>query len=60
MLNDFDIHLHCPYENCKGETLANRKVDVVLSIQCSKCKRVYKADLKTCKTEKWKAQKRIG
>ena len=52
------FHLRCPW--CEGsETLADGKGKVTISVQCPKCKHIYKADLDTGKTEKSKAQMRL-
>lgn len=54
-----DIHLSCPW--CGGsEILADRRTKATISVQCAKCKKIYKADLDSLKTEKAKAQKRMG
>lgn len=52
-------HLICPWCG-KGETLADGTAKVTISVQCSKCGRVYTGDLDTMKTEKSTAQKRLG
>ena len=53
-----DIHLICPW--CGGsEVLADHRTKVTISVQCAKCRKIYKADLDTLKTEKSKAQKRL-
>lgn len=53
------IHLICPW--CGGsEILADRRVKVTISVQCAKCRKIYKVDLDSLKTEKSKAQKRMG
>lgn len=63
----FSVHLPCPYLKnngkgyCTGETLAdNMHLPVTISICCSKCGRVYHADLQTGKTYPATAQKRTG
>lgn len=59
-MHDFTIHLKCPYKNCTGETLADGRAKITISVVCSKCKRVYCADLDTLKTFPAKAQRRRG
>lgn len=45
-----DIHLSCPW--CGGsEILADRRTKATISVQCAKCKKIYKADLDSLKTE---------
>ena len=61
MMKEFqmDIHLSCPW--CGGsEILADRRTKATISVQCAKSKKIYKADLDSLKTEKAKAQKRMG
>lgn len=50
MMKEFqmDIHLSCPW--CGGsEILADRRTKATISVQCSKCKKIYKADLDSLK-----------
>ena len=54
-----DIHLSCPW--CGGsEILVDHRIKVTISVQCAKCRKIYKAYLDLLKTEKSKAQKRMG
>lgn len=58
-MNNFTRHLLCPW--CKkGETLADGKAKVTISVQCPKCGRFFLGDLDTLKTEKTKACRRMG
>ena len=54
-----DIHLSCPW--CGGsEVLVDHRTKATISVQCAKCRKIYKAYLDLLKTEKSKAQKRMG
>lgn len=48
----------CPWCG-KGGIMADDKAKVTLSVQCAKCRRIYRVDLDTGKTEKAKAQMRL-
>lgn len=56
---DFRIHLKCPWCE-KGETLADGRAKVTISVLCGRCTRPYIADLDTMKTERAKPQRRQG
>ena len=62
----FTVHLPCPYPksngkgHCTGETLADGRAKVTISVFCSKCNRFYEADLWTMKTYPSHAQRRQG
>lgn len=58
-MQEFKIHLVCPWCR-KGESLADGRAKVQISIQCSKCNNIFIADLDTSKTSKAKPQKRQG
>lgn len=58
-MKNYTIHLVCPYCH-KGETLADGRAKVTLSIMCPKCGGFYTADLDTMKTERAKACRRVG
>lgn len=48
------IHLRCPW--CEGsETLADGKGKVTISVQCPKCKHIYKAGFRYWKDRKVKS-----
>lgn len=57
---NFTIHLLCPYDRCKGETLADGRAKVTISVICPKCGNTYLADLDTMKTYRSKPQRRMG
>lgn len=59
MSRPMNNHLICPWCG-KGETLADGTAKITISVQCSKCGRVYTGDLDTMKTERSTAQKRLG
>lgn len=59
MSRPMNKHLICPWCG-KGETLADGTAKITISVQCSKCGRVYTGDLDTMKTERSAAQKRLG
>lgn len=56
----FSIHLPCPYPHCKGETLADGRAKVTISVVCPKCRNTYIADLDTLKTYPSSPQRRLG
>lgn len=62
----FTVHLPCPYPksngkgHCTGETLADGRAKVTISVCCPKCQSIYEADLWTMKTTPSKAQRRMG
>ena len=61
MLKEFQMNIHLPCPWCGGsEILVDRRAKTTISVQCAKCKKIYKADLDSLKTEKAKAQKRMG
>lgn len=45
----FQYRLACPW-CAKGEVLSNTSEKVIISVQCSRCRRVFWADLHTLKT----------
>ena len=53
---------YCPVVPwCGGsEILVDHRTKVTISVQCAKCRKIYKAYLDLLKTEKSKAQKRMG
>ena len=53
----FPVHLLCPYAPCKGETLADCRAKVLISVVCRKCGRTYVADLDTAITYQSKPQR---
>lgn len=55
----FTRHLVCPWCS-KGEVLANGKAQVTISTQCPRCRRFFRADLDTLKTECAQPQRRLG
>lgn len=55
----FKYHLHCPWCR-KGETLADGRAKVTISVHCEKCNRIYHADLDSMTTERASPQKRLG
>lgn len=58
-MKEFSRHLICPW--CKkGEALADGKAKVTISIQCSRCGRIFYGDLDTLRTEKGTTCRRIG
>ena len=59
MSHVFKHHLVCPW--CKkGETLADAKGKVTISVACPKCHRYYLADLDTGQTERSMPCKKTG
>ncbi len=58
-LREMCHHLHCPWCG-KGETLADGRAKVTISVQCKKCGNTYLADLDKLITEKAKPQRRKG
>ena len=58
-LREMNYHLRCPWCG-KGETLADGRAKVTISVQCKKCGNTYFADLDTLMTEKGKPQRRKG
>ena len=59
MSKEMRFHLQCPWCST-GETLADGKAEVTLSVRCCKCGNTYLADLDTMKTEKAKPLRRNG
>ncbi len=59
MRGKYNKHLVCPWCG-KGETLVDGTAKLTISVQCSKCRKVYIGDLYTLKTERSTAQKRLG
>lgn len=59
MEKQFNRKMICPWCG-HGETMADGRAKVTISVQCAKCKRVYWGDLDTLRTERGTAQKRIG
>lgn len=58
-MSNFTRHLLCPW--CKkGEALVDGRAKVTISVQCSKCGRIFTGDLDTLRTEKSNACRRIG
>ncbi len=53
----YPITVQCPWCE-KGQTLADRKADIRISCQCSKCSNFYHVDFATMKVEKAKASPR--
>lgn len=57
MKNDFSYHLICPV--CKrGEIISDGKGKITVSVQCPKCRNIFKADLDAMKTERSSPQRR--
>ena len=56
---DLKYHLKCPWCG-KGETLADGRGKVTISVQCGKCSNTYLADLDTLKTMRTRPQRRLG
>lgn len=59
MAQEFKYHLTCPWCG-KGETLSDGRAKITISVQCSKCRNTYLADLDTMKPERSKPQRRQG
>lgn len=62
-MRNFTIHLPCPYRSdsgrmCTGETLADGRAKVTISVACKKCGHVYFADLDALTTWPAKPQRR--
>ena len=55
----FQHRLSCPW-CAKGEVLSNTSEKVIISVQCSRCRRVFWADLHTLKTARAQPQRRAG
>lgn len=53
----YPITIQCPWCE-KGETLADRKADIRISCQCSKCFNFYHVDFANMKVDKARATKR--
>lgn len=53
----FTRKMICPWCG-HGETMADGRAKVTISVQCAKCRKVYLADLDTLKTERGVAQRR--
>ena len=56
---ELQYHLRCPWCG-KGETLADGRGKVTISVQCGKCNSTYLADLDTMSTMRTKPQRRLG
>ena len=53
------VHLGCPWCG-KGETLADGRGKITISVQCRKCGFTYLADLDRAATERATPQRRQG
>ena len=56
---EMTVHLKCPWCG-KGETLADGRGKVTISVQCRKCGNTYLADLDLAVTERATPQRRQG
>lgn len=55
----FQHRLLCPWCS-KGEVLLDTSGKVVISVQCPRCGRIFRADLQQLKTERAQPQRRLG
>ena len=55
----FQYRLACPWCT-KGEVLSNTSERVVISVQCSRCRHIFWADLHTLKTTRAQPLRRSG
>lgn len=54
---EFDKYVNCPWCD-KGEVLVERTAKTIISMQCPKCRKFYRVDLETLRTERSAACRR--